>query len=240
MPDFSLEKTLGKRVAGLDEVGRGPWAGPVMAAAVVIDPAQADPDLIAALDDSKALSAAKRRALDAALRVDPGVTLAVAAASVAEIEALNIAGATFLAMTRALEALPCPVDAALVDGNRLPPALPCPARAVVGGDRLSASIAAASILAKVARDQDMARLADLFPGYGWERNAGYGTAEHRAALARLGVTPHHRRGYKPVRAALALTEDPVVPQDLGHNIGDSESAEAATRDGCIAGPCLES
>jgi ribonuclease HII len=197
-PDFSAESGEG-RVAGIDEAGRGPLAGPVVAAAVVF-PAPPPPALTALIDDSKRLDAARRQAAFAALRAaarDGLVDCAVGAASVAEIGRLNILRATHLAMARALARLPRLPDLALVDGNQ-PPPLPCPVRCIVGGDGLSLSIAAASILAKVVRDRAMARLDPRWPGYGFARHAGYPTAAHRAALARLGPTPHHRRGFGPV------------------------------------------
>ena len=201
MPDLGLERDAGGRVAGIDEAGRGPWAGPVVAAAVVIDAGRLGPALAAAIDDSKKLSAPRRRELAAAL--GQYAEIGIGAASVDEITEHNILQATFRAMERALAALPRPPDRALVDGNRLPD-LPCPARAVIGGDRKSLSIAAASIVAKVTRDRIMARLAQRYPGFGWERNAGYGTAEHRGALEVLGVTPHHRRSYAPIHKILSL------------------------------------
>lgn len=195
MPDFSHEIALGGRVAGVDEVGRGPLAGPVVACACMLDRDRVPPALLAQLDDSKKLSAARRTALAAALRAAPGVRFALAAASTREIFARNILGATFLAMNRALARLPIPPDAALIDGNKSPPGAPCPTRPVVGGDGRSLSIAAASILAKELRDRLMVQLDRRHPGYGWAGNAGYPTAAHRAALARLGPTPHHRRGF---------------------------------------------
>ncbi|MDJ0685868.1 MAG: ribonuclease HII [Alphaproteobacteria bacterium] len=202
MPDFSLETALrpGGRVAGLDEVGRGPWAGPVTACAVVIDRTRFPDDLANALDDSKRLTAAKRDRLYALLIST--VEYAIAEASVAEIDSLNILQASLLAMRRAVQALPNPPDAALVDGNR-DPGLGLPTQCIVKGDGMSLSIAAASIIAKVTRDRQMARLAETYPGYGWERNAGYGVKAHRQALAALGVTPHHRRSFAPIRALLA-------------------------------------
>lgn len=202
MPDFTLEAAAGGRVAGVDEVGRGPLAGPVLAAAVVL-PCPPPPTLAALLDDSKRLSAEQRARAAAALRA-AGAELALGAASVAEIARLNILGAALLAMARAVARLPSPPDLALVDGNRAPP-LDCPLRCVVGGDGRSLSIAAASIIAKLARDRAMARLAARWPGYGWEANAGYGTAAHRAALARLGATPHHRAGFGTVRRVIAAS-----------------------------------
>lgn len=198
MPDFTHERALGGRVAGVDEVGRGPLAGPVVTCACVIDPALAPATLLAQLDDSKKLSAAKRGALAAALRTAPGVAYAFAAASTREIAARNILGASLWAMARALRRLPIPPDAALIDGNKLPIDAPCPTHALIGGDGLSLSIAAASILAKDLRDALMIRLDARHPGYGWARNAGYPTVAHRAALARLGPTPHHRRGFNGV------------------------------------------
>lgn len=208
MPDFSLEAATGAvRVAGLDEVGRGPLAGPVLAAAVVF-PAPPPPSLAKLLDDSKRLSAARREAAFAALRAAEAeglVECGIGAASVAEIERINILRASQLAMRRALARLPAPPDLALVDGNQAPAGLPCPVRCVVGGDALSLSIAAASILAKVLRDRAMARLDLRWPGYGFAAHVGYATPAHRAALARLGPCPHHRRGFAPVaQAALAF------------------------------------
>ena len=210
MPDFSLEEACGlpegQPVIGLDEAGRGPWAGPVVAGAAWLDPRRLPAELRAGLDDSKALTAARREALYQALHeaADAGLaTLASARAEVEEIDRLNILQASLLAMARAAAALPLEPAAALVDGTKAP-ALPCPARAVVKGDAKSLSIAAASIVAKVERDRLMAALARRHPGYGWERNRGYGTAEHRAALARLGATPEHRRSFRPVRETLGL------------------------------------
>lgn len=204
-PDFTLETGQG-RVAGVDEAGRGPLAGPVVAAAVVF--LAPPPEMLAALiDDSKRLKAEQREAAFAAIRAAAREGIAeigVGAASAAEIGALNILRATHLAMARALRRLPGVPDLALVDGNAAPP-LPCPVRCVVGGDALSLSIAAASVLAKVIRDRAMTRLDPRWPGYGFARHAGYPTAAHRAALARLGPSPHHRRGFGPVdQAVLAL------------------------------------
>ncbi|HBG98628.1 MAG: ribonuclease HII [Rhodobacteraceae bacterium] len=179
-------------IAGVDEAGRGPLAGPVLAAAVILPDGWAPPGL----DDSKKLSAAERRRLDAALR--GRAIWALGAASVAEIDRINIREATHLAMRRAVAALGVVPDRVLIDGNALPGALPCPAEAIVGGDASVPQIAAASILAKVARDRIMARLDTRWPGFGWAANAGYGTRAHRDALARLGVTPHHRRSFRPI------------------------------------------
>ena len=195
MPDFAIEDRCDGHICGIDEAGRGPLAGPVVAAAVILDRTRVP----AGLDDSKKLSAKRRAALFEALARDAEIGVGVA--GVAEIERINILNATLAAMARAVAALPRRPAIALVDGNR-PPDLPCVVETVVGGDRASLSIAAASIVAKVTRDRLMADLARDYPGYGWDHNAGYGTAEHLAALTRLGVTRHHRRGFAPVRAVL--------------------------------------
>jgi ribonuclease HII len=199
-PHFKLERAAGGRVAGLDEVGRGPLAGPVVAAAVVF-PRGVPRALAKLLDDSKKLTAERRLAASIALYASGAAEIGVAAASVAEIERINILRASLLAMRRAVMRLPSPPDFALVDGN-MPPDLPCGIRCVVGGDATSFSIAAASIVAKVARDRLMARLATRFPHYGWDTNAGYGTPAHCQAMARIGISPHHRRAFAPVRAIL--------------------------------------
>ena len=206
-PNFALESAHPGPVAGVDEAGRGPLAGPVMAAAVIF-PAKPPRRLAALLDDSKRLDAARREAAYAALleaRAAGVAFIAVGAASAAEIGRLNILRATHLAMLRAVSRLPVMPAVALVDGNA-PPRLTCEVRCVVGGDGLSLSIAAASILAKVIRDRAMARLHARWPGYGFDRHVGYPTAAHREALARLGPCPHHRRGFSPVdQAVLALS-----------------------------------
>ncbi len=199
-PDDAFEQAWRARgascIAGVDEVGRGPLAGPVVAAAVVLDPAH----IPTGLGDSKGMRAQRRAELAALL---PQVAhVALGAASVAEIDSLNIRQATFLAMRRALAALPVRPDAVLVDGRDLPPDLPCPGEAIIKGDARSVSIAAASIVAKEARDAQMRALDADYPGYGWAQNAGYPTQAHRAALLRLGVTPHHRRSFKPVHNIL--------------------------------------
>lgn len=195
MPDFSLERKIGGVIAGIDEAGRGPWAGPVIAAAVILDANTLPPLLRDGLDDSKKLSAARRDELFAALF---GVArLGIGRAEVDEIDRVNILQATLNAMARALAALGIVPDAALVDGNRAP-SLPCRAVPVIRGDGRSLSIAAASIAAKVTRDREMAALARSHPGYGWERNKGYGTAAHAEALKTLGVSEHHRKSFKPI------------------------------------------
>ncbi|MGI9395836.1 MAG: ribonuclease HII, partial [Boseongicola sp.] len=177
-------------------VGRGPLAGPVTAAAVVLVP----DDIPEGLRDSKKLSAASRERL--AIEIEGRARVSVAHASVDEIDLLNILRASHLAMCRAVEGLGLPIDHALVDGNMIPDDLSCPATAIVKGDGLSLSIAAASIVAKVSRDRIMVDLAQQHPGYGWDRNAGYPTKAHREALKKLGVTPHHRRSFKPVHNML--------------------------------------
>lgn len=202
-PHFKLERAAGGRVAGLDEVGRGPLAGPVVAAAVVF-PKGVPRALAKLLDDSKKLTAERRLAASMALYASGAAEIGVGAASVAEIERINILRASLLAMQRAVTHLPAPPDLALVDGN-MPPDLPCGTQCVVGGDAISFSIAAASIIAKVARDRLMTRLAVRFPHYGWETNAGYGTPAHCQAMARIGISPHHRRAFAPVRAILQGT-----------------------------------
>jgi len=201
MPDLRLEREAGGVVAGVDEVGRGPWAGPVVAAAVILDVATLPLSLAEVIDDSKMLNARRREDIAQQLRIC--ARIGIGAAATAEISALNILGATFLAMRRAVGALDVLPDLALVDGNRLPP-LPCPARTIIKGDGISLTIAAASIIAKVTRDRLMVRLGARYPGFGWERNAGYGTAEHQAALNRLGVTPHHRKSFAPIVKMLSL------------------------------------
>ncbi|WP_431284729.1 ribonuclease HII [Humitalea sp. 24SJ18S-53] len=204
MPDFGLEHAAGGLVAGVDEAGRGPLAGPVMAGCVLFFAAP-DAELAVMLDDSKRLSPAQRQfahdALWAAARAGV-LRAAVGAASATEIAQRNILGATHLAMSRAVARLGLRPDLVLVDGNRAPP-LTVPVRCVIGGDGISLSIAAASILAKVTRDRCMARLGARWPAYGFARHQGYPTAAHRAALAQTGPCAHHRRGFAPVDAAWA-------------------------------------
>jgi len=195
MPDLSMELAAGGRVAGVDEAGRGPLAGPVVAAAVILR-ADTPSELAAMLDDSKKLTAGQRLTAFLALRASTA-EIGIGAASVTEILRLNILHASMLAMRRAVARLADAPDLALVDGN-YPPKLECPVRCVVDGDALCLSIAAASIVAKVVRDRTMARLAVRFPFYGWEANAGYATQMHRAALHRLGPTRHHREAFGTV------------------------------------------
>jgi len=184
------------RIAGIDEVGRGPWAGPVTACAVVLDPGNI-PD---GLGDSKALTARKREALYQPIMDSSDVGLAHV--SVEEIDQINILQASLLAMRLALGKLESPADFALIDGNKTPAEMPCPSRTLVKGDARCLSIAAASIVAKVTRDRLMVALSQQHPGYGWEKNAGYGTKQHISALNELGVTQHHRRSFKPIHKML--------------------------------------
>jgi ribonuclease HII len=184
-------------ICGVDEAGRGPIAGPVFAAAVLLDPLRP----IAGLKDSKLLPAARREALALAIRRE-ALAWAVASATVEEIDRLNILQATLLAMRRAVEQLEVVPDEAWIDGNRCP-RLSCAARAVVGGDRSVPQISAASILAKTARDAEMLRLHAQFPNYGLDRHKGYPTPEHLALLARHGACEIHRRSFAPVRRLIA-------------------------------------
>ena len=198
--DFSFETAaFGRgfaRVAGVDEVGRGPLAGPVIAAAVILDPQ----NIPQGLADSKTLTAARRDRLY--LEITARAVFAIGAASVAEIDQLNILRASHLAMERAVAGLPRIPDHILIDGNLLPAGLRDRAQAIIKGDAKSLSIAAASIVAKVTRDRIMVDLAQQFPGYGWEANAGYPVPAHLKALLDLGVTPAHRRSFKPVHNIL--------------------------------------
>lgn len=194
-PDLSFELLESGRVVGIDEVGRGPFAGPVVAAAVVLDQNNI-PD---GIQDSKKLSKAKREELYGAIYA--AAVVGIGEASVQEIDTHNILGASLLAMHRAMEALPFRPDVALVDGNR-DPKLGIPTQLIVKGDGRSLSIAAASIVAKVTRDRKMCALAETYPHYGWEKNAGYGTAEHRKGLRDFGITPQHRRSFAPIRALI--------------------------------------
>jgi ribonuclease HII len=210
MPHFIFEarvlKSMAGPVAGIDEAGRGPLAGPVVAAAVIFDRKR----IPKGLDDSKQMLPVARE--EAYGRIfDLALAVGVGEASVDEIDLVNIRQATHLAMARAVRALaPAPMFA-LVDGND-PPALPCPCDVIVGGDARSVSIAAASIVAKVTRDRMMRTLHEHFPGYGWYTNKGYGTEEHKSALARLGPCVHHRRSFAPVHNILygAKIEDSIV------------------------------
>lgn len=192
MPNFVRERKIEGPVAGIDEVGRGPLAGPVYAAAVILDPNR----LPRGLDDSKAMSAdAREKAFEQIM--ERALAVGIASATVAEIDEINILQATMLAMRRATEQLSLAPVMAFVDGNRAP-ALACPVETIVEGDAKSMSIAAASIVAKVTRDRVMCLLDQEHPGYHWASNKGYGTADHLAALERLGPTIHHRKSFAPV------------------------------------------
>ncbi|HWD60053.1 MAG TPA: ribonuclease HII [Stellaceae bacterium] len=216
MPDFVIEDDCRGMVCGVDEAGRGPLAGPVVAAAVIIDRAAFPAELRDALDDSKLLRREVREACHRALLAC--TRIGVGAASVREIDRINILRASLLAMSRAVAALGVRPDVVLVDGNMTPPALPCPARTVVGGDGLSFSIAAASVVAKVTRDRIMRALALRHPRYSWESNVGYSTRAHFAAIAEFGVTVHHRRSFAPVRVAVG--EAPrMLELDLALDVG---------------------
>lgn len=207
MPSFRYEISLGRRsgavICGVDEAGRGPLAGPVVACAAILPLDGVSTRLLGALDDSKRLSAEVREAV--ALKLRAKAIFAIAQASVEEIDRFNILRATFLAMRRAVEGLPLLPAHALIDGNQKP-GLPCAETTVVEGDHLSYSIAAASILAKTARDKIMRELHLDHPRYGWERNAGYGTREHLAAIEAYGVTPYHRTSFRPVSEQLTLID----------------------------------
>jgi ribonuclease HII len=206
MPSFRYELLCEAQgpgiVAGVDEAGRGPLAGPVVAAAAVIDRDRAKRKLLRMIDDSKKLTHEAREEAYEAMVESGVVQFAVAEASVEEIDRINILQATFLAMRRAVQALAAPPLVLLIDGNQTPPLLPCRAETIVGGDAHSYSIAAASIVAKVTRDRQMAALAATYPGYGWETNRGYGSAQHLQALELLGPTPHHRMSFAPLSRLL--------------------------------------
>ena len=212
---FELEQSelqLGNGpIAGVDEAGRGPWAGPVVAAAVILDPDDIPPGIA----DSKALDPDAREALFP--RIMESARVGVGIADVTRIDQDNILNATMWAMTVAVKALPCgrgqKPKLVLVDGNRAP-RFACKARTIIKGDARSLSIAAASIIAKVTRDRLMIALGRSFPGYGFERHKGYGTAEHHAAIKRLGVTVHHRRSFRAVQLALGLITADVAEEEL--------------------------
>jgi ribonuclease HII len=193
MPSFAIERKAQGPVAGIDEVGRGPLAGPVYAAAVILNPRK----LPKGVNDSKAMSEARREALFDDI-MQKALAIGIGMATVEEIDSINILQATMLAMTRAVDALALKPALALVDGNRVPAGLPCPATPVIKGDAKVLSIAAASIIAKVTRDRVMCELDLVHPGYDWARNKGYGTADHLEALERLGATPQHRTSFAPV------------------------------------------
>lgn len=205
--DFSFEQGLWQEdlcfVAGVDEAGRGPWAGPVVAAAAIFKP-HYKADFLTDLNDSKKLSAKKRDYLYD--YIIEHCETAVGMASVDEIDEINILQASMLAMSRAVDGLPSQAQHALIDGNKIPDQLKIPAEAIIKGDGRSYSIAAASIVAKVTRDRLMQKLHDEFPHYGWNTNAGYGTKLHQQGLEKHGVTQHHRRSFKPIQKIILETK----------------------------------
>jgi ribonuclease HII len=214
MPDFALERGCEGVVCGIDEAGRGPLAGPVVAAAVILDRKKIPRRLRNELDDSKKLSLEERDEFALMIR-QCAIRVGVGAASVREIERINILQATFVAMRRALMQMGVMPDIALIDGNQ-PPPLPCAVKTVIGGDGLSLSIAAASVIAKTTRDRLMRALAIRYDGYGWTTNVGYGTEEHRAAIISLGPTRHHRMTFAPLQLSLdfnmnLIDQAPLTP-----------------------------
>lgn len=207
MPDFAIEDEVGGLVVGVDEAGRGPWAGPVVAGAVIIKDRNLSDILLKGLDDSKKLSAAKRDKLYEELFVaqsEGKLIIGIGEASAKEIDEHNILQATFLAMKRAVDKLGVVPDMAIVDGNQMPKNFPCQCRTVIKGDARSMSIAAASIAAKVYRDRLMCDLAKKYPYYGFDKNAGYGTALHQKGLTEYGICEEHRRSYKPIREKINI------------------------------------
>lgn len=205
MPTWKIEDKIGGAVCGVDEAGRGPWVGPVAAGAVMFLSRDINPEILAQIDDSKKLTAKKREKIyDLLLKEARAghLTYGIGIATAAEIDELNILQATFLAMKRAVAKLNPAPQHAIIDGNRLPAEFCCPTSCYIGGDAQSYSIAAASILAKVYRDNLMKELAQKYPGYGFEKNAGYGTKDHIAGLQKYGVTPEHRKSYKPIKEFL--------------------------------------
>jgi ribonuclease HII len=201
VPTLKIESQYEGWVGGVDEVGRGPWAGPVVAsvALFVVPPPSV---LLDSIQDSKKLSKTKRELIYEELLILSDFHYGIGIASVEEIDSMNILKATFLAMERAVKALTHQPQTLLIDGKHIPSFPNIQTIPVIGGDGISTSIAAASILAKVTRDRLMAELSMVHPAYGWERNSGYGTAEHQRALKTHGITPHHRRSFAPIKAAL--------------------------------------
>jgi ribonuclease HII len=205
-PSLRFEREAACVVCGVDEVGCAPLAGPVVAAAIILPEKGLPRKLTGLINDSKIVPQPKREAAAAAL---PNYcVISFGEASVDEIDTINIYHARMLAMRRAVAGLSVLPQLALIDGNATPKELACLARTIVDGDAKCLSIAAASIVAKVFRDAYMRKLAEEFPGYGWETNVGYGTRDHRTAMAKLGITPHHRRSFAPVRLHLGL---PLFP-----------------------------
>ena len=208
MPNFDFERKYHGVIVGTDEAGRGPWVGPVVAAAVCFPNLEIPEGLASLLDDSKKLTAKKREKLFDMIHASNAI-IGVGQASAEEIDQINILQASFLAMHRAIEQVESKtgqIDAVLIDGNRLPKDWAWPCEAIIGGDGRSLSIAAASIVAKVTRDRLMCVLAEEYPAYGWDKNAGYGTAAHIDALQKFGVTPYHRKSYAPIARLLAANK----------------------------------
>ncbi len=204
MPTFEFEKKYSGLIAGTDEAGRGPWVGPVVAAAVCFPDLIIPENLAKELNDSKKLSAKKREKLFDWI-YQSGALVGVGQASAEEIDSINILQASFLAMRRALDEIEAggvAIDFVLIDGNRKPVGWKWDTQEIIGGDGKSLSIAAASVVAKVTRDRLMCDLAKEYPAYGWDKNAGYGTAVHIEALKQNGVTPYHRKSYAPIKALL--------------------------------------
>ena len=205
MPDWKIEDSIKGLVCGIDEAGRGPWVGPVISGAVIFLTRDVNPILLQNLNDSKKLSAKKREFLYEILLQEAQkehICYAIGEANAAEIDSLNILQATFIAMRRAVERLSIKPQHAIIDGNRLPKDFVCTTSCYIGGDARSFSISAASILAKVYRDNLMKELALKYPQYGFEKNAGYGTKDHILALKLYGPIPEHRRSYKPIKELL--------------------------------------
>lgn len=217
MPDWKFEDKYQGFVCGIDEAGRGPWVGPVAAAAVVFLNRNINPEILENLNDSKKLSAKKREYLyDLLLKEaeNKNLTYGIGLASAAEIDELNILQATFLAMKRATDQLSVKPDICLIDGNRLPKSFCSPTECIIKGDALSYSISAASILAKVYRDELMKKMALRFPQYGFDQNAGYGTKQHIEALQKYGVTEEHRKSYRPIKEFLQANSNNKMVVDL--------------------------
>ena len=205
MPSFEIEENYDGIVVGVDEAGRGPWVGPVVAGAVVFVSRDINPYLFENLNDSKKISEKKREELYKVLReeeVKGRLFIGIGEASSKEIDEHNILKATFMAMERAVKSLNTNVDMAVLDGNQCPKNFVCPTKSVIKGDGKSYSIAAASIVAKVYRDRLLKEMALKYPQYGFDKNAGYGTKEHINALKKHGITPEHRMSYKPIKALL--------------------------------------
>lgn len=208
MPTFEIESHYKGIVGGVDEVGRGPWAGPVVAAvAIFLDPLSLPFFLLEGIQDSKKLSKIKREHIYSKLMELESFHYSIGMASVEEIDQLNISKATFLAMDRAVQTLPQKPETLLIDGKYIPSFKNIRSLPVIAGDDISLSIAAASILAKVSRDKIMEKLAQEHPVYGWERNAGYGTSEHQGALKIHGITPHHRKSFAPIKNLISEFKD---------------------------------